>query len=237
MDIWAEGLLAGRCAAAVPVQVPLRCQQATGVGAVGVAGVQGLTEAHYGLTTAYVAFRRAAGGAGWGGTEGLAERAAERAAGRRCARMSSGQGGRVGVSTDGKAAAVWCLSCACERRAKCQCLCLEGALSYERTATGSCREPALESQTSDLTRRDHDAELRAGPGSEPQPQLTLIHRTSAHTSADTTTTTTSSASTSNTTSASTTATTSEAPPPPPPAQAPPQQPPPHPPWPPRRPCP
>jgi hypothetical protein len=75
------------------------------------------------------------------GGEGLAERAAERAAGRRCARMSSGQGGRVGVSTDGKAAAVWCLSCACERRAKCQCLCLEGALSYERTATGSCREP------------------------------------------------------------------------------------------------
>jgi hypothetical protein len=121
-----------------------------------------------------------------------------------------------------------CLSCACERRAKCQCLCLEGALSYERTATGSCREPALESQTSDLTRRDHDAELRAGPGSEPQPQLTLIHRSSAHTSADTTTTTI---------SASTTTTTSEAPPPPP--QAPPQQPlpPPHPPWPPRRPCP
>lgn len=64
-----------------------------GVG-VGVAGVQGLTEAHYGLTTAYVAFRRAAGGAGWG-VGGLAERAAERAADGRCAQVSSGQDGRV----------------------------------------------------------------------------------------------------------------------------------------------
>ena len=94
----AEGLLAGRCAAVVPVQVPLRCQQAkgvgVGVGVVGVAGVQGLTEAHYGLTTAYVAFRRAAGGAGWG-VGGLAERAAERAADGRCAQVSSGQDGRV----------------------------------------------------------------------------------------------------------------------------------------------
>ena len=47
------------------------------------------------------------------GGEGLAERAAERAAGRRCARMSSGQGGRVSV--DGREGSSGVVSLLCVR--------------------------------------------------------------------------------------------------------------------------
>lgn len=169
MDVWAEGRLAGRCAAVVPVQVPLRCQQAkgVGVGVVGVAGVQGLTEAHYcvwtdyGLRSVSTGCRRCRVGRVW---------QSERRSGRRAGdalECPAGRAGRAGgwVSTDGKAAAVWCLSCACERRAKCQCLCCACAvpgrsaeLWYERTATGSCREPEPEP---DL--RPHSARPRPRP--------------------------------------------------------------------------
>jgi hypothetical protein len=111
MDIWAEGLLAGRCAAAVPVQVPLRCQQATGVGAVGVAGVQGLTEAHYGLTTAYVAFRRAAGGAGWGGSG----RASGGAGSGQAMRSNVQRAGWASGSVDGREGSSGVVSLLCVR--------------------------------------------------------------------------------------------------------------------------
>ena len=115
MDVWAEGRLAGRCAAVVPVQVPLRCQQAkgvgVGVGVVGVAGVQGLTEAHYcvwtdyGLRSVSTGCRRCRVGSGRSG------RASGGAGSGRAMRSSIQRAGWAGVG--GKAAAVWCLSCAC----------------------------------------------------------------------------------------------------------------------------
>ena len=108
----AEGLLAGRCVAVVPVQVPLRSQQATGVGGRG-RGRGGRSGSYgsalwtdYGLRSVSTGCRRCRVGSERSG------RASGGAGSGRAMRSSSQRAGWAGVG--GKAAAVWCLSCACE---------------------------------------------------------------------------------------------------------------------------
>ena len=166
MDRWAEGRLAGRCAAVVPVQVPLRCQQATGVGVGGRGGRGGRSGSYgsalwtdYGLRSVSTGCRRCRVGRVWQSER----RSGRRAAGRRCARMSSGQGERASVEgREGSSGVVSLLCVREEGKVPVPVLCLEGALSYgtgyERTATGSCREPEPEP---DL--RPHSARPRPRP--------------------------------------------------------------------------
>jgi hypothetical protein len=158
----------------VQVPVPLRCQQATGVG---VAGVQGLTEVHYGLTTAYVAFERAAGGAGWGGSG----RASGGAVGDQAVRSNIQRAGRASV--DGREGSSGVVSLLCVRE--------EGkvpgrspAASAQCPELGTSARPPCREPEPDL--RPHSARHRAPrwprePQPQPQPHLALPRCTITHT--------------------------------------------------------